>query len=286
MTKVLTQWLNSKRIRRGIALCLLTILLILYPTVIEPGWIQVVALDLTLPHLDPAFENYRVVHLTDIHADDWMTPKRLRSIVDRVNRFSPDAVALTGDFVTIQPERYRDTLMELNALTPKDGTFAVLGNHDHWSNPQEVRQSLAAANVIVLRNDSRSIIRDGKILAIAGVDDVWVQADDLDLVLAQLPKDGAHLLLAHEPDFADQSAATQSFDLELSGHAHGGQVKLPVLGAPQLPPFGRRYPFGLYQVGEMKQYTSRGVGMVSPRVRLNARPEITVITLHAPSSPT
>lgn len=282
MPALLTQWFNSRRLKRAIALCLLTLFAVLYPTVIEPNWVQVERLEMTLPNLSPAFENYRVVHLTDIHADDWMTPTRLRSLVQRVNQLDPDLVALTGDFVTIQPELYGETLAELQQLTPKDGTFAVLGNHDHWSNPQVVNQSLAEANVITLGNKVQSIVRDGENLAIAGVDDVWVGKDNLDLVLAQLPRKGAHILLAHEPDFANQSAATKAFDLQLSGHAHGGQVKLPFLGAPKLPPYGRQYPFGLYDVQGMKQYTGRGVGMVSPRVRLNARPEITVITLHAP----
>ena len=92
------QWSRSRRIKRAIALIALTLLIILYPTVIEPNWVQVVSSDLTLPHLSPEFENYRVVHLTDIHADDWMTPKRLRSLVRRVNKLEPDAVVFNGRF--------------------------------------------------------------------------------------------------------------------------------------------------------------------------------------------
>ena len=121
-----------------------------------------------------------------------------------------------------------------------------------------------------------------KFLAIAGVDDVWAGQDNLEQVVASLPREGSRILLVHEPDFADQSAATKAFDLELSGHAHGGQIKLPFIGAPKLPPYGQKYPFGLYDVEEMKHYTGRGVGMVSPRVRFNARPEVTLITLHFP----
>jgi predicted MPP superfamily phosphohydrolase len=85
--------------------------------------------------------------------------------------------------------------------------------------------------------------------------------------------------LVHEPDFADVGAQTGRFDLQLSGHSHGGQINFPLLGPPLLPPCARKYPLGRYQVGEMNLYTNRGLGMVPPKVRINCRPEITVFTL-------
>ena len=100
-------------------------------------------------------------------------------------------------------------------------------------------------------------------------------------MLARLPRTGAALLLAHEPDFADITPPPGRFDLQLSGHSHGGQVVIPFLGPPTLPEIGEKYPSGRYQVGGMIQYTNRGVGMVRPHVRLNCRPEITLLTLHA-----
>jgi predicted MPP superfamily phosphohydrolase len=101
----------------------------------------------------------------------------------------------------------------------------------------------------------------------------------MDQVLKRLPEDGAAILLAHEPDFADISARTGRFDLQISGHTHGGQIRLPMIGFPYLPRFGRKYPRGLYKVGNMLQYTNRGVGMVHLPVRFNSRPEITLFTL-------
>ncbi|MBZ0286049.1 MAG: metallophosphoesterase, partial [Anaerolineae bacterium] len=89
--------------------------------------------------------------------------------------------------------------------------------------------------------------------------------------------------LAHEPDYADISAATGRFDLQISGHSHGGQVVIPFIGPPVVPPYSKKYPLGRYQVGTMIQYTNRGVGMISPAVRFNCRPEITVFTLRTPS---
>ena len=118
-------------------------------------------------------------------------------------------------------------------------------------------------------------------LHIAGVDSLWYDKADLNPVLQQLPEEGAALLLAHEPDFADISAKTGRFDLQLSGHSHGGQIILPLVGPPWLPRHGRNYPLGQYQVGDMIQYTNRGIGMVIPTVRFNCRPEISVFTLRA-----
>ena len=274
----------KKRWVQAIALGFLALLLVLYPTTIEPNWVQVVKLNMTLPNLDPEFENYRLVQLTDIHADEWMTKDRLKKLVNRVNQLKPDLVAITGDLVTNNPEVYGENLLELKNLETRDGVYSVLGNHDHWSNPLIVRLRLAEANIRDLKNEVVTVTRNGKRIAIAGVDDVWVGEDDLSAVMRSLPSDSANIVLVHEPDFADKSAQTQRFDLELSGHAHGGQVKIPFIGAPQLPPYGRKYPFGLYQVQEMKQYTARGLGMVRPRVRFNARPEITVFQLHAKKS--
>lgn len=130
-----------------------------------------------------------------------------------------------------------------------------------------------------LRNTSHVIRRGAGTLHLAGVDDYWIGQADLAATVASLPADACAILLAHEPDFADLSGATGRFALQLSGHSHGGQISLPLLGAPILPPYWRKYPRGRYQVGEMIQYTNRGLGMAQPYGRLNCRPEITLITL-------
>ncbi|CAN5776038.1 hypothetical protein BH23ACT11_BH23ACT11_07590 [soil metagenome] len=142
-----------------------------------------------------------------------------------------------------------------------------------------MRRVIRESGITDLSNAVHTMERKDAVLNIAGVDDVMERQDRLDLVLDRLPSAGAAILLAHEPDFADTSAAARRFDLQLSGHSHGGQVRMPLLGAPVLPPLAREYPAGHYEVGEMLQYTNRGVGMIEPRVRFNCRPEITVFTL-------
>jgi predicted MPP superfamily phosphohydrolase len=132
-----------------------------------------------------------------------------------------------------------------------------------------------------LTNQVIPLSRGSTTLYLCGVDDVWEGNVRLDEVLAQISDDGAAILLAHEPDYADTSAATGKFDLQLSGHSHGGQVVIPFFGPPILPYLGQKYPSGLYTVGDMFQYTNRGVGMGRLAIRFNCPPEITVFELES-----
>jgi uncharacterized protein len=250
---------------------------------IETGWIEIVSLDLTLPHLSPAFDGYKLVQFSDIHVDGGKTNDHLKRVVELVNAQEPDAIAITGDFVThTSAAGIAPALIEpLSQLLAKDITVAILGNHDHWTDPEGVRMVLRESGITDLSNSTYTIERNGEVLHLAGVDDYWERLDRMDDVLARLPDDGAAVLLAHEPDYADISAATGRFDLQISGHSHGGQVIIPFIGPLVLPSYGKKYPIGRYQVGDMIQYTNRGVGTISPAVRFNCRPEITVFTLRS-----
>lgn len=253
----------------------------IYGHEIEPGWVDIQHVALTLPRLSPAFDGYRLVHISDIHADYWMDRTRLMTVVDQINHEKPDLVAITGDFVTLKPEYFAGDLIDaLRALNPRDGAVAVLGNHDHWTDAGVVREIISASGVMNVSNTVHSVWRGDEALHMGGIDDYWEKHDRLDLVLDALPQDNhAAILLAHEPDFADISTQTGRFDLQISGHSHGGQVIFPFMGPPLLPALGNKYPIGLYRIGRMLQYTNRGLGMVAPAVRFNCRPEITVFTL-------
>lgn len=255
-----------------------------YATRLEPGWLDIPHLDLTLPRLSPIFDGYRLAQISDIHMDPWMTQSRLADIVNTVNDQNPDSIAITGDFVSDEAETKFDPMVsELNRLNPSDVSTAVLGNHDHWTNPAVVREIIDHSGIINVSNTFHTLTRGSAELHLAGVDDLWEKQDRLDLVLNKLPESGCAILLAHEPDFADISAPTGRFDLQISGHSHGGQVIVPFVGPIVVPNYAHKYPLGLYQVGEMLQYTNRGVGMIRPRIRFNCRPEITVFTLRTPA---
>ncbi len=249
---------------------------------VEPEWVHIEKVALTLPRLASSFHNYRIAQISDIHAGGWITRAHIQDVVARVNAMAADLVVITGDIFTTGPRRSGDDIATtFSYLSAKDGVLVVLGNHDHWQGADRVREVLAATPTIELRNAARTLERGSDLLTIAGVDDVWQQQDDLDQALAQTPNQGAAILIAHEPDFADQSATTGRFDLQLSGHSHGGQVAVPFYGPLRLPYLGVKYHSGLYQVGDMLQYTNRGIGMVKPYVRFNCRPEITLLTLRS-----
>jgi uncharacterized protein len=258
-----------------------------YVTNVEPVWIDVNNVHLVLPRLPKSFSGFRVAQISDVHIGPWMSVDRVRSIFKLALNQSPDVIALTGDYVLAfgRVSSYKSELNELAGLlqdvTSRCLTIAVQGNHDYWYNTVEVQDALRRGGVRLLMNSIHTLERNGEQVHIAGVDDVYEYRDDLDAVMTQLPKDGCAILLAHEPDFADTSAATERFDLQLSGHSHGGQVVVPFIGPPVLPDLGKKYPSGLYQVGNMLQYTNRGVGTSIPPVRFNCRPEITIFTLES-----
>jgi predicted MPP superfamily phosphohydrolase len=237
-----------------------------------------------LPRLDREFDGYRIVQISDIHMDGWMSFERLSGLVKLVNEQRPDLIVVTGDFVTAEAKREdRDLVEALSVLEAPDGAVAVLGNHDYIADENLVRRIIRDGGLTELSNDLLTLRRGEGALHIAGVDDFYQRRARLDLVLNRLPEEGAAILLAHEPDFAEVSAPTGRFDLQLSGHSHGCQFRLPFVGAVMRPRVGRIYPGGLYNVDGMLQYTNRGLGMLKPHLRLNCRPEITVLTLRTPA---
>jgi uncharacterized protein len=275
---------KSRWLGRSISKILALILLLcIYAFNIEPNWYEVRQVTLTLPHLPAVFDRYRIVQLSDIHVDSRMNPARLHRIAALVNQQQPHLIALTGDYVTRRSERYLPNLsVGFDTLRAPDGIVAVLGNHDHWIDPQLITKTLQGMGIKVLSNSSIAIRRGSEQLQVAGLDDLAFEKADLKPILAQLGTAQGAILLAHEPESADDNAATGKFDLQLSGHTHGGQIRL--FGMMILPKRGRTYPVGQYQVKQMIQYTSRGIGAVPPRGRFNCRPEITVLTLRSPAA--
>jgi predicted MPP superfamily phosphohydrolase len=256
---------------------------LIYAREVEPRLVEVNPVTLTLPRLAPEFDGYRVVQIGDLHLDDWTRPERLTQMVEKVNGRRPDLVAITGDFASYSAEQLdAQRLIEaLRDLRARDGCVAILGNHDYLTDVDLVRRCIREGGVTELVNGVRSMRRGDAALHVAGIDDVMEGRSRLDLVLQRLPESGAAILLAHEPDFADVSAATGRFDLQLSGHSHGGQIGVPLLRRLVLPPFSQRYTSGLHEVGGMLQYTNRGLGFVHLRARFLCRPEITAFTLRS-----
>ena len=261
-----------------------------YGFLMEPNSFKLETVRLKLARLARSFSGFRLAQISDLHMGGWMNAARLQHVVDLVIDQKPDTLLITGDFlighsnVEISDQIVNDLVEQLSRLSNSIPSFAVLGNHDYWTNVETVRHVIASSGITDLTNAVSTLKRGQDSLHLCGVDDIWEGVPRLDHVIAQLREDGAAILMAHEPDFADTSAATGRFDLQLSGHTHGGQVVLPFIGPPILPHLGRKYPSGLYQVGEMIQYTNRGVGMARLPIRINCPPEITVFVLESPAS--
>jgi len=246
-------------------------------TKFKPELFDLVNVDVKIKNLPFTFHNYRIINLTDIHLGQWISPEYLSGVVDYVNSLNPDMITLTGDYVSYILEGYEDDLLDsFKRLKAKDGKFAVLGNHDHWADADEIRKILKKSNIVDLSNDVYTLEKDGEKLNISGVDSLTVGADDFDKVLEKLPSDGASILLVHEPDFAKISSKTGRFDLQMSGHSHGGQLVIPgVKTTPFRCSYSFKYPVGAYNVDNMIQYTSKGLGTNSFWLRINCKPEIT-----------
>jgi len=247
----------------------------------NPGDFEVVKVEINIPRLPTPFQGYRIVHISDIHYGQWISADRLMGVVGLINQQEPDIVAITGDFVSYSGENIEDLITALKGIRARDAALAVLGNHDYWLDVKRVRSILSESSIMELNNDVCTVTREGYALHIAGIDSVTVKKNQLDKMLQKLPPNGPAILLAHEPDFADISAETKRFSLQLSGHSHGGQFVIPKFGTLFRGDRFRKYPLGRYQVGEMVLYTNRGIGTNAFWIRINCAPEITVIDLQS-----
>lgn len=253
-----------------------------YTLKIEPRWLRVERRVIRLRNLPATFDGFTLAQISDLHFGRAVDPDYLLAACERTTALRPDAIAVTGDFVSRldggEAERVREAVGRLQAPA---GVYAVLGNHDWWTTPTVVARAVEDGGATLLRNTSHAIERGGARLRIAGVDDIWESQHDLEAALRDTSSGEVVILLAHEPDFADTVAADGRVALMLSGHSHGGQVNVPFRGAPILPRLGRKYPAGWYQIGGLQLYTNRGLGTSEIAVRFNCPPEITLFTLRS-----
>ncbi len=257
---------------------------------IEPNRPVLTRVDVHLHRLHDVFDGFTIAQLSDFHYDPHFSATPIRIAVEMVNQLQPDLIVLTGDFVTAPFLRHRlhrnlkkaaETAGPcgalLNKLKAKFGVMSVIGNHDGDTDPDLVKAILKSRGLPVMYDESRPIELDGKKLWIAGLDD---NPDETDLTAALkiVPPDEPVVVLIHEPDTAD-FVCKYPVDLQLSGHSHGGQVRLPFIGATYLPPLARKYPRGLRKVGGLTLYTNVGIGTMGVPLRLNCPPEVTLFTL-------
>jgi len=249
-----------------------------YATLVEPHSYEVTETDIFIRDLPQSFDGFRITQVSDIHHSRLVPIEDVRRVVELAQQTRPDLIALTGDYTTAY-RRYIEPCAEaLGELSAPEGVWAVLGNHDHYTDPRLTARALEAKQISVLKNANTGIRRGSDVLQLAGVDDwSWAGADWARTSYGMDLKKPS-VLLSHQPVVFDLPEA-KNFSLILSGHTHGGQVSFPILGAPAR--FGKemKYIRGLYIQDETQLYVSRGTGVIGLPVRLGARPEIAVLKL-------
>jgi predicted MPP superfamily phosphohydrolase len=264
---------------------------------VEPYWLEVTKVQVGVQGLPFALDRLTVAQLGDFHLGQHVSRDQVRRAVEMTNALAPDLIVLTGDFVTGSASYSAACAEELARLEAPYGVYAVLGNHDNWTDADEVSANVEAAGMVVLRDEARAIDIGERRLWLLGIEDtgytagffggffgdfraIWDEKRQrLAEMLEGVPDDEPRLLLVHNPDFTEMLPEGR-IDLALCGHTHGGQVRLPLLGAPVVPSFfGDKYAHGLVHGPSGLVYVNRGIGLIPPAVRFNCRPEVTLLRL-------
>ena len=260
-------WLRARKVWLLVAIVVVLGSIAFYAAWIEPDWIEVthhtVAANIGTP--------IKIAHLTDIHTSG-LGPRESR-MLEIIDAERPDLIVITGDSISITSDYpgFRDVLMNLHAPL---GVWVVRGNHEDWWPVDNERAFYDSAGAQLLVN-SNAQVRDG--VWLIGIDDLYAGSPDLEKAFAGVPESAYKVALFHSPVYFDKMAGRS--DLVLAGHSHGGQVRLPVLGALWTPPFVGEYFSGWFEKQGTKMYVSRGIGTSIFDVRFWCRPEVAIITL-------
>ncbi len=245
----------------------------------EPFMLSIERQDIYLLRLPRKLDGLRIVHLSDFHYGPMVNPEHLERAVKTANELRPDLIALTGDYIS-QDRGYAAPCAEVvGKLRARHGVYAVLGNHDHWTDATLIADLFRAEGIRVLINEGARMDLREESFWLAGVDDTMVGLEDLSLAMAGSSDHEFKLLLAHNPTIL-RRAARAGVDLVLSGHTHGGQVawrsEKNRSGRPR-----RRMLRGLGRRGQTQIYVTRGLGTVVLPIRYGCPPEISVLELHS-----
>ncbi|MFD1886539.1 metallophosphoesterase [Paenibacillus wenxiniae] len=249
----------------------------------EPNWLEKIRIRLELPDLPPSLNGMRLVQFSDMHLGMGKNASDLEQLVDVINSEQPDMICFTGDIVDEHPADLITGVAALQRLQAPLGKYAVLGNHDYLDDVVAVTQLLQQGDFEVLINEHRLVHRQDGILAMVGLDDQLLGNPDVQKATRGVPDAACRILLMHEPDYADRVPEELKFRLQLSGHSHGGQIRLPLFGAIITPKGSRKYIMGGYRAGKdghLPLYVNRGIGMSQLPVRFMCRPELTIFTLY------
>jgi predicted MPP superfamily phosphohydrolase len=234
-----------------------------------------------LARLPKKFDGFRIVQLSDIHHSPYTDIKHIMRAFNQANELAPDIIALTGDYISHDDSYIPPVVEAMGKLRAKHGVYAVMGNHDHWTNGTLISDMMKNEGIRVLNNEGFRLEYNGASIWLAGVDDLLVGLTDLPAALKGSHKKEMKLLLAHNPSII-RMAEPARIDLMLSGHTHGGQIRLRETKESILfPRRQRRLSSGLHRRGETQIYITRGIGTVVLPMRYGCPPEVSVIELRS-----
>jgi predicted MPP superfamily phosphohydrolase len=245
----------------------------------EANTLTVEQVTVSLERLPERLDGFRVIHISDTHHSRFTDIEHISRAVEIANELKPDVVFLTGDYVSHDPDYIAPVAEVLGRLESEFGTFACLGNHDHWTDAELVTHLLRGEGITVMINEGlRFEARDAS-LWLAGVDDYMAGKTDIAAALKGSYPDEAKVLLAHNPVIFRQ-AVRAKVDLTLSGHTHGGQIKMRDPEKRILP--RRKLKSGLHRRDDSQIYITRGIGTVVVPARYQCPPEVSLLELRSP----
>ncbi len=240
-------------------------------------------IELPVRGLNPAHRGLVACQISDFHVDRDEDLARVYASVELINREHPDFVFLTGDYFS-GPDTMQRFLspfrQALSGLQPRTAVVAILGNHDHWSSAEKIADALENAGVDVLANENLRFRIHGHDLVVVGIDDLWSRCAEPVRAFASVRPDDSTIVLAHNPDTALYARHLHP-GVMLSGHTHGGVVRIPFYGSPlkSILRIGKQFYSGLNRFEDFYIYTNRGLGTFWLRIRINCRPEISRFTV-------
>ncbi|WP_042223943.1 metallophosphoesterase [Oceanobacillus manasiensis] len=255
-----------------------------YARDIEPRMLQVQNIKIIDDTLPASFNKFKLVQFSDTHIGFHYSVEQLRELVKKINSMKPDLIVFTGDLVD-EPHRYswnNNLINVLNSLEASQGKYWIYGNHDHGGyGTEKVKEVMEASGFALLQNEHSVIELNNERIILSGIDDVMLGRPDLGKALENVNPDLFTLLLAHEPDFVE-TAVDYPVNVQLSGHSHGGQVRLPFIGHLYTPKYAEKYVEGKYLLddGRLQLFVNRGIGTTRLPYRLFCKPELHVYTLH------
>lgn len=250
---------------------------------IEPGWLTVTRCDVPCKRLPSGLDGLRVGLLADLHFEPDRDDALIEEAVAYINAEKLDLLLLGGDYVSSSSSVLAPLARILTNAKASHGVFAVMGNHDGWNAGRPLtRRIFEKSGISFLINQNSHLHLRGEKLAVAGTDFVWLGKPDPQATLKGIARDTPVLALVHEPDYFDDMTARRDITLQVSGHTHGGQCRVPVAGyAPAKVKYGEKYIYGHHATGNSNLFVTRGIGTSGLRVRFACPPELAILTLRA-----